>query len=134
MYKSRGFTLIELMVVAVIIAIISAIALPAYTQYSIKTRRAAAAGCLSELAQFMERYRTTSMTYTGAKLPSTSCTSDTAKYYTYDFAKDQPKATTFTIQATPIGGQADDTKCATLGINELGEKTVSGSDTVASCW
>lgn len=46
---SRGFALIELMIVVAIIAILSAIALPAYNQYRV---RAAETACLAEMKQY----------------------------------------------------------------------------------
>ena len=39
MFKQRGFTLIELMIVIAIVAILSAIALPAYQDYTIRARK-----------------------------------------------------------------------------------------------
>jgi len=51
-----GFTLIELMITVAIVAILAAIALPSYTSYIAKARRAEARTHLVEAAQFMQRF------------------------------------------------------------------------------
>lgn len=132
-----GFTLIELMVVVAIIAIIASIAYPSYADYVVRSRRAAGAACLMEMAQFMERYYTTNMGYTGAALPNNSaCVQETAQHYGYALSG-AVAANAFILQATPIGAQASkDGECGTLSINQASVKSVSGSagSNVAKCF
>ena len=54
--RSRGFTLIELMITVVIIAVIAAIALPNYTDYVTRAKFTEAKGALAELRVKMEMY------------------------------------------------------------------------------
>lgn len=130
--KNAGFTLIELMIVVAVIAILATIAYASYSFAMIKSRRSAAATCLQERAQFMERYYTTNMTYAGASDPAECDT--VSDFYTLAFDGD-PDATTFEISATPEGAQEKDTTCGTLTINQKGERTASGTASdVADCW
>lgn len=128
--QMRGFTLIELMVVVAIIAILASIAYPAYMDYIVKTRRSAGAACLMEQAQFMERYYTTNMGYTGAVPPATACTNELAAHYLFGFSAG-PAAATYTLAATPQGSQASQDSCGTLSINQAGTKSSEGD---SSCW
>lgn len=131
---AAGFTLIELMIVVAIVAILAAVAFPSYEQHVTRTRRAAAASCLSEVAQHMERMYTTTMQYT-ATMPAISCISDTGPYYDFAFDTAATTTTAYVLEASPKGSQATkDTKCARLTLTNKGVKGVGGTDSVANCW
>jgi type IV pilus assembly protein PilE len=128
-----GFTLIELMITVAVVAILASIAMASYNFAVVKSRRSAAAGCLVERAQFMERYYTTKMTYKGAPKP-VQCGSDVEPHYTLDFSG-TPDGTTYTITAKPKGSQEKaDAKCGTLSINAQGVKGKTGTGSVDDCW
>jgi type IV pilus assembly protein PilE len=137
---SRGLTLIELLIAVAIAGILLSVALPSYQAQVVRTKRASAASCAMELAQFMERVYASNIRYdqnAGANtvLPTTTCRTELSTSYTFAFATGQPTARTFTIQATPTGTQAtSDTGCATLSINQAGTRGVSGGQAVPQCW
>lgn len=69
MKKAQGFTLIELMIVVAIIAILAAIALPAYQDYTIRAR-------VSEAAVLASAAKTTvaeNIANNGGTLPADAC-------------------------------------------------------------
>lgn len=118
MLRSKGFTLIELMIVVAIIGILAAIAYPSYQDHVRKTRRSDAQGALMGLANAMERHYTANNTYAGAAAGGND-TGAPAIYADespldggtkfYDLAIVAPtSATSYTIRATPKNGQAGD--------------------------
>lgn len=123
-----GFTLIELMITCACIAILAAIAVASYEFAVVKTRRGAAQACLTESAQFMERWYTTRLTYAGA--PAPSCGSEVGPHYAISFVG-TPDGTSYTLQVAPQGRQAEvETKCGTMTLNQTGQKSAATTE----CW
>lgn len=69
---SKGYTLIELMVVVAIIGIISAIAYPSYQGYTCDTYKGQAIADLNVCALGMERYYSNNFSYAGAVIDASA--------------------------------------------------------------
>ena len=134
----QGFTIGELMISVAIVGIIGAVAVPAYTEYMLKGRRAEAKAMIFKIAQRFERCFTEHTTYVFSG-STASCprptndleiAADNPLYYTFSIA---PTATTYTITATASAtyGQDRDTNCQTFTLNQAGSKTSSPGNT---CW
>jgi len=132
---SLGFTLIEMLIVIAIVGILAAVAYPSYTSYVVRTQRSDGALALMEAVQAMERCKITNFAYTNCTLLGQLATSPEGRY-SLALSPD-PTAATYTIVATAIGPQANDTECATLVIDHLGNRTsTSGTSGSAGndCW
>lgn len=127
--RTRGLTLIELMVVVAIMVIIATIAYPLYTEQTRKSRRAEGRSALLELAQQQERFFTVNSRY-AVTLSSLSVDATTEHgYYTITTTG----GGTFLGTATAAGAQASDATCTSMTINQLGVKSGTGAD-VDKCW
>lgn len=137
--RQGGFTLIELMIVVVVVAVLAGIALTSYQNAVVKSRRSAAAACLLEEAQYVERYYTTKLTYkgVGTNWPAFACATALADHYTLAVTQDDAKPTEYSVAATPVASSQQgkkDKKCATLTVDQRGTKSISGTGSVADCW
>jgi type IV pilus assembly protein PilE len=132
----RGFTLIELMIVLVIVSIIIVVGYPSYRGHVLKAHRAEGMGELLDLADRMERFYSDQSTYGGATLGSAS--TDIRPVATeggyYNLAITAQNTISFTVTATPQGNQANDTKCGTFTLTSLGGKSTSGTLPGEKCW
>lgn len=145
--SSRGFTLIEVMIVVAIVGILVAIAYPSYQGYLIRNNRNIAKGDLLELQQWMERNYTLTNNYsispgggtiTISSLPYSASPRTGTSHYTITFSAG-PSATAYTLSAAPTGSlQVKDTTCGTLTLDSAGIRGAKGSagnvTVVNNCW
>lgn len=122
MNSRRGFTLIELMIVLVVMGILAVIAVPALQEYLVRGKITEATASLAEGRIRAEQFFQDNKTYQGAPCPANTAS--------FTFACNLA-ATTYTITATGNG--------TATGFNyTINESNTKGSTTRwgnnASCW
>ncbi len=121
MRSIRGITLIELLVVIVIVGILAAVAIPSYTNYMIRARRADAKTALEQLRASQEMYRAERGSYSTSLtqiVTSWGVSANPVGDYNLSFVV--ANATSFTAQATPF--MPRQTPDGSLFINQNGVK------------
>jgi type IV pilus assembly protein PilE len=154
---SRGFTLVELLVVMAIATILVSIAVASYTSQVQKSRRTDAKTALLDLAGREESYFSVNNSYASdwsligyaaAATPSTTGLPVGSGYYNVYGCVPAgggpapcpgagPAAPSFQMVATPLGSQVNDTSCQVLVVDSTGKQSStdgSGNDTTATCW
>lgn len=136
--RQQGVTLLELMVVAVVIAILGLIALPSYRQYSMRAQRTEAKTALLQLATAQERFYLQNNTYTAnfAALNLTGLSENSVYTLAIPLANQQ----TYQANAQPTAGggvngrdMTSDVECARFDITAQGLRTAA-PDPNNVCW
>lgn len=135
-HHSKGFTLIEIMIVVAIIGILSAIALPSYNEYIRRGHRAEARTGLLQAQQWLERAATATGTYPlGTAFPATLGKVPSDRY---DITLVSTTGAAYALTATPKGAQAGD-KCGNYTLDHTGLRGANGKKSGepgynADCW
>ena len=102
---SKGYSLVELMVVVAIIGIIAGIAYPGYQGYIAETYRGQAIADLKICSLALDRFYSNNFTYAGADSPSIcNLLSPPEGDTKYNITYESLSATDYTIKATPASG------------------------------
>ena len=139
MRRMSGFTLIELMIAVVVVAILTAIALPSYRDYIIRGKITEATANLADMRVKLEQYFQDNRTYVGACVAGTAAPLPTGtKYFT--FTCPTLTAAAFTVTATGIAAQGMSGFSYTVDQANTQATTISapastdGWLTSATCW
>jgi type IV pilus assembly protein PilE len=158
--RSSGFTMLEILVALVVVAILAAVAIPSYRAYVIRAQRATAKVALEQAAQYLERNFTTYGCYnfqaqadcasqagTTAlnSLPTSLASAPSSGAASYAIAIAAPPAGTvagqaFSLTATPTATFTDP-DCGSLSLDNTGQTGINVSGTwdytstqALTCW
>jgi type IV pilus assembly protein PilE len=135
MKRQRGFTLLELMIVVIVIAILAAIAISNYQKQVRKSRRAEAKQVLMDGSLREEKWRSNNPKYFGTDSSAANIalfgSLASSTYYTVTITTAE-SATDYTMTAVPKGDQTSDS-CGTLQVSSS-SGTLTKSPATSGCW
>ena len=127
--RTKGFTLVELMITVTIVAILLTLAAPSYRKLSMRSHRALSITKLFEVAACQERVRALNGSYN-----TSLCLPVDTEYYRFDYeAPGNAYATAFRVTASPLRAQKGD-NCSSLSLNQDGHQGTAGDNKVGTCW
>jgi type IV pilus assembly protein PilE len=115
MKRQKGFTLIEVMIVVVIIAILATLAIPGYREYVMRSHRRAAQAAMMEIATQQQQYFVANRAYATAAQLGYALPPDVDEYYNYSVTLSAGPPPSFTINFTADASQASDGNLALTG-------------------
>lgn len=132
--RSRGFTLIELCIVAAVVGILSSVAWPSYREHLQRARRADAVAALTRVHIAQEQYRARHGQYAPSLAALTGAGAPISPEGFYEIALDPPAGVTVTVAALARAGgaQAADRDC--LRITLTLQDGVAEHGPHARCW
>ena len=136
--KNSGVTLVELMITVGIVGILAAIAYPSYQRQVMRGGRADGKAELMEASQELEKCYTRFGRYNDANcltyttLNTTGRSSERGRYTVRLAAGTTRNA--YSLQAAPQNGQANDSLCGTLTLDQTGQRGFAAGGTLAECW
>lgn len=134
-----GWTLSELLVSLALVAVLTAVALPAFQSQQRQARRSDAQSALQQLQLAQARWRGTQSSH-AADLTSLGWVSDVSPGGHYRLTIEDANSEGYSLIATPIGTQARDSACAPMRLQLRHMATVvfsSGADLASDpgrCW
>ena len=136
--RQRGFTLIELVVVMLVVSILATVAISSYRRTVIRADRVDGTAALLRLAAAEEKLYIVNNTYANTAALPTGLTNSDRGYYALTVVADASGLLTsgFIATATPVGGgpQATDAGCTTLTLDNTGTRGSTGTSPLADCW
>lgn len=130
-----GFTLIELLIAVSVIAVLAAIAIPAYQNMVTRSHRAEATTLLMNSAQALERCYTRFYAYNDARCTANPVGRTSEGGFYQITAASTIEATAFTLVAAPQGRQVRDTDCGSFTLDQSGRRGLSDENADPDqCW
>lgn len=127
--RSRGFTLIELMIAVAVVAILMAVALPSYTEHVRKSHRSEAQAYLMTVASRQHQFLVDTRAFAALANVGVAVPAAVSTHYEVTLVLAAGPPPGFTLVATPKGNQAKE-RCGVLGIDQAGTKVADKS----GCW
>jgi type IV pilus assembly protein PilE len=126
--KQLGFTLIEMMIAVVVVALLASVALPSFFDSLRKSRRAEAFTTIASVQQAQERWRGNNTDYSDSLTTLGQPTTTSGGQYTIALAG--ASGTGYTVSAIAVAGtsQAKDRACLKMAVRVSG-----GQITYAGC-